>query len=103
MSLRKARTAGNLPPVRKQHHPATPRMSFNVLGASVTQTGDPAPEFSAAFALLERGIHRISGGLKEISVRERSNTRSRIAAEPAQCSAPASWGRRCSNGIRGLL
>ena len=66
---------------------------LNVLGAIhcmsigiVTQTEDPAPEFSAAFDLLEREIHRVIGSLKEISLRERDNTKNRGAAAPAQCS-----------------
>jgi hypothetical protein len=36
----------------------------------VTQTEDPAPEFSAAFDLLGREIQRVIGGLKEISLRD---------------------------------
>jgi hypothetical protein len=58
----------------------------------VTQTEDPAPEFSAAFALLEREIHRVIGSLNEISLRERENTKNRGAAAPAQCSTPVCWG-----------
>ncbi len=50
---------------------------LNVLGAVhcmsngiATQAEGPAPEFSAAFDLLEREIHRVIGGLKEISLRD---------------------------------
>jgi hypothetical protein len=50
---------------------------LNVLGAFhcmsigiVTQAEGPVPEFSAAFDLLEREIHRVIGGLKGISLRD---------------------------------
>jgi hypothetical protein len=57
----------------------------------VTQTEDPAPEFSAAFDLLEREIHRVIRGLKEISLRERDNTENPDPAAPAQCGTTVCW------------
>jgi hypothetical protein len=49
---------------------------LNVLGAVhcmsiglATQTKHAAPELSAAFDLVEREIHRVVGGLKEIALR----------------------------------
>jgi hypothetical protein len=102
-----AKSARNSPVARVDGAPPQPLCAaiedqcvclLDVLGAIhcmsigfVTQTENPAPEFSAAFDLLEREIHRVIRGLKEISLRERDNTENPSLAAPAQYGTTVCW------------